>query len=104
MITKLTFLVATSLGHPTAPIPIQHYAQCTHTLEELSKQLAEHYSERRVGVGVTNGNAVMQLFTSPKGSWSLVLTLPGGPSCIAGAGENWQRLIPKQRRPEGTGL
>ncbi|MBK20203.1 MAG: hypothetical protein CMM52_15335 [Rhodospirillaceae bacterium] len=85
------------------PTQAQHYPQCTRTLEGLTRQLTDQYDERRAGVGITNGNAMMQLFTSPKGSWTLVLTFPGGPSCIAGAGENWRRLKLKSVKPKGTG-
>ncbi len=103
MLSKLALFIGSSLGDATAPIPIQHYTQRTRTLAELSEALSRQHNERRTGLGVTNGNAVMQLYTSPKGSWTLVLTLPGGPSCIAGAGENWQRLKPIQQKPRGTG-
>ena len=104
MLTELAFFIGSSLGHPPTPIPVQHYTQCTRTLAEISQLLFHQHNERRTELGVTNGNAVMQLFTSAKGSWTLVLTLPGGPSCIVGAGENWQRLKPKPRKPKGTGL
>jgi len=103
VLTELAFFISSSLSNPLAPIPIQYYTQCTRTLAELSEALSRQHNERRTGLGVTNGNAVMQLYTSPKGSWMLVLTLPNGPSCIAGAGENWQRLKPKQQKPRGTG-
>ena len=103
MLTKLAFFIGSSLGDLTAPIPVQHYTQCTRTLAEISQLLSRQHNEQRTGLGVTNGNAVMQLFTSPKGSWTLILTLPGGPSCIAGAGENWQGLRPEPNKPKGTG-
>jgi len=87
----------------SSSIHAQPYTQCTATLDGLSRQLADQYQEQRTGLGVTNGNAVMQLFTSAGGSWTLVLTLPGGLSCIAGAGENWQRLKSPKQNSEGTG-
>jgi hypothetical protein len=83
---------------------MQQFTQCTGTLAELGQFLFDQHNERPTELGVTNGNAVMQLFTSAKGSWTLVLTLPAGPSCIAGAGENWQRLKLKPRKPKGTSL
>ena len=109
MLTKLALSIGLSAGelstgHPAMLIPVQQFSQCTRTLAEISQLLFRQHKEQRTALGITNGNAVMQLFTSSKGTWTLVLTLPDGPSCIAGAGENWQRLIPKSSKPKGTGL
>ena len=104
MLTELVLSIELSTGHPAMPIPVQQFSQCTRTLAEISQLLFRQHQEQRTALGITNGSAVMQLFTSSKGTWTLVLTLPGGPSCIAGAGENWQRIKPKPQKPKGTGL
>lgn len=77
MLSKLALFIGSSLGDATAPIPIQHYTQRIRTLAELSEALSRQHNERRTGLGVTNGNAVMQLYTSPKGSWTLGLARTG---------------------------
>jgi len=47
---------------------MQQFTQCTGTLAELRQFLFDQHNERPTELGVTNGNAVMQLFTSAKGS------------------------------------
>jgi hypothetical protein len=39
-----------------------------------------------------NGN-IVELFTSEKGSWTLLLTLPTGVSCLIAAGDNWEFML-----------
>jgi hypothetical protein len=47
---------------------MQQFTQCTGTLAEIRQLLFDQHNERPTELGVTNGNAVMQLFTSAKGS------------------------------------
>jgi hypothetical protein len=53
-------------------------------------KLAASYGEVTVGRGVTSNGALMEMFVGPKATWTIVVTRPGGLSCIAGVGEAWQ--------------
>ncbi len=49
--------------------------------------------ERRRGVGVAEGQRVMEVWASEaSGSWTIVMTLPDGSSCLIAAGEDWEPL------------
>jgi len=53
-------------------------------------QLSEMFNEKVVGLGLgKNQQSVVELYVSSKGSWTILVTLTNGMSCIAAAGENW---------------
>ena len=53
-------------------------------------QLAKVFNEKVVGLGLgKNQQSVVELYVSSKGSWTILVTLTNGMSCIAAAGENW---------------
>jgi len=54
--------------------------------------LKKGYSETPASMGVTNGGAVIEVFTSEEGTWTLVITQPNGLSCLIASGENWESL------------
>ena len=58
--------------------------------EEAISRLQEYHGETAKGLGLGNrGESVMELFTSKKGSWTILVTRTNGLSCIAASGENW---------------
>ena len=58
----------------------------------LVGELKEKYKEVAQGVGMTGNGAVMELMTSDKGSWSLVMTMPNGKSCLIATGSGWEQV------------
>ena len=52
--------------------------------------LGNKYKESRRVMGVVNSTAVMEIFMSPQGTWTIVITSTDGQSCITAAGEEWQ--------------
>ena len=62
--------------------------------ERIAGTLADDYSERPVARGLANTGAVVELFASPGGTWTLVVTTPGGLTCVVAAGSRWQTLPP----------
>ena len=74
-------------GHATAQ------PQCN-TRESIRTQLAERYGESPVATGVTSGGALVEVYSADMGqTWSIVITTPGGTSCLAAAGEGWRMII-----------
>ena len=58
--------------------------------EAVIERLSARYGEQRLGAGFQNGRGVLELFAAKSGSWTLLLTLPNGSSCIVAAGEAWR--------------
>ena len=60
--------------------------------DQIAGLLAKKYAEQPVGMGTIGAERYMQLFVSPHGSWSVVVTRTNGEACIVAAGANWEGL------------
>ncbi|NQW10463.1 MAG: hypothetical protein HQ481_11355 [Alphaproteobacteria bacterium] len=57
--------------------------------ERLVEHLAKSFGETMTDVGVDGRGNLVQVFSSTEGSWTIVVTIPGGPTCVIAAGEGW---------------
>ena len=71
------------------------------THQSISEKLKKSYTEAPISMGITNGGGVIEVFSSSKGTWSLVITQPNGMSCLIAVGQDWEDL-PKQEMISGT--
>ena len=60
--------------------------------DEIVKTLSAKYQENRRAMGIVSAQSVMEIFMSPKGTWTMLVTNTKGASCIVAAGEAWQEL------------
>ncbi len=61
--------------------------------QEAISQLAKQFEEKPIGRGLSDdGNAMVELFTSEKGSWTIVVTDTKGKSCLVASGDSWGSL------------
>jgi hypothetical protein len=60
---------------------------------DVEKMLKEQFGERAMANGLSHTGAVAEVFTSPKGTWTIVATSPNGMSCLIGAGEAWKTTL-----------
>lgn len=59
--------------------------------ETVVAQLAERYGETRQSMGLGQNNAVVEVFASADtGTWTIVVTLPSGMTCLVASGESWE--------------
>ena len=71
------------------------------TRAEIIKDLNGGYSETPVALGVTSAGTVMELWQAPGGvTWTIVVTLPDGSSCVIGAGNDWVPIKQTARKGE----
>lgn len=61
--------------------------------------LIDVFSERRISRGVTDSGSVVEVFASESGGWTMVLTSPGGTSCLVMSGEAWETLVAIVKAP-----
>lgn len=58
---------------------------------EVLRQLEDRYSEKPVAIGIANNGGLIELLTTPDGrTWTIVITLPSGMTCLVAAGEDWE--------------
>jgi len=57
------------------------------------EHLASRFGETRRSLGFQQGRGLIEIFANPvSGSWTILLTTPGGTSCLVAAGEAWRAL------------
>ena len=58
--------------------------------DDVAKVLTAKYQEMRHFMGVINSRMVMEIFMSPQGTWTILVTDTSGTACITATGEEWQ--------------
>ena len=57
---------------------------------QFVKMLGEKYSEAPVSMGLASNGNVIEVFSTVGGtSWTLLMTMPDGRSCLVATGESW---------------
>ena len=62
---------------------------------EFITRLDATYKETTSGVGLINNGTVIEVLTSVKGSWTILMTNTNGISCVVASGQAWES-VPKQ--------
>ena len=60
--------------------------------DAVAKSLNTKFKEARRVMGVVNAKAVMEIFMSQQGTWTVVVTDTSGTACIIAAGQDWQEV------------
>ncbi|WP_269931475.1 hypothetical protein [Aminobacter sp. HY435] len=61
--------------------------------DNLVARLAEAFQERQIGYGVVGNSAVIEVFVSATGTWTMTMTDVRGRSCIVAAGDGWESTL-----------
>ena len=56
------------------------------------KHLGQNYKEAPTAMGLTSTGKVIEVLTSEKGTWTIIITDPDGKSCLVAAGEAWEAI------------
>ena len=68
------------------------FLQCN-SRASIVGDLKNGYSEQPIALGVTSAGTVMELWTAANGNtWTLIVTLTNGDSCVIGAGDGWTTI------------
>ena len=60
--------------------------------DTLTKSLNTKFKEARRVMGVVNAKAVMEIFMSPQGTWTVLVTDTSGTACVIATGHDWQEV------------
>ena len=60
--------------------------------DALAKSLNTKFKEARRVMGVVNAKAVMEIFMSPQGTWTVLVTDTTGIACVIASGQDWQEV------------
>ena len=59
---------------------------------KVAEALKKGHAESPVSMGLSSLGAVVEVFASANGSWTIVMTRPNGMSCLLAAGEGREEL------------
>lgn len=63
--------------------------------EQAADKLSTKFEEKVVGIGLgQDQKSVVELYVSEEGSWTILVTLNNGMSCITAAGKDWTEMAP----------
>ena len=85
MIRKIFVLILLASAFPASAQQRQLCAPRAALLEKL----AADFGEAPFAGGVDGGGNLMEILSSPKGTWTLLIVLPNKTACIVGSGEGW---------------
>ncbi|WP_299028384.1 hypothetical protein [uncultured Sulfitobacter sp.] len=61
--------------------------------DAVVERLAEGYGETRQSVGIGSNNAMVEVFASEEtGSWTILVTMPTGVSCLVASGQSFEEV------------
>jgi hypothetical protein len=63
--------------------------------DKIAEALGQRFQENRQALGIAGQSAVVELFVSLQGSWTMTTTNTKGLTCVIATGEAWQSA-PKQ--------
>ena len=100
---RTTLLAAAALTAAAAFAPATAQSLCGDRTQVL-KHLSQGYGESAIGMGIAANGAVLEVMTSDAGSWTILVTLPSGATCIVATGENWESLQKVALQPGQPGI
>lgn len=82
MACLVVFAADVAVGQETCP-----------TRETVSEYLAGEFQEAPIAMGLANNGGVIELYTSDdRTTWTIMITMPDGSSCMVAAGRAWESL------------
>ena len=82
------------VAHPTTAITeTEPQADICGPRADVVAQLGGQFAESQKAIGLLGEEAVMEVFVSEHGSWTILTTDVQGVSCLVAAGEGWDDTI-----------
>lgn len=91
MIRNLAGTALLALAAMANPAAAQQVLNCTEH-SKIVEFLGSHYSETLSSVGLINQAAILEVYVSQEGTWTMIVTNVNGNSCVVFAGDNWETL------------
>ncbi|MBT8476684.1 MAG: hypothetical protein KJO78_14575 [Alphaproteobacteria bacterium] len=90
LITVLTIVVTMT------PLAGQAQQFCAERAK-ITDRLKTGYGERYSGGGLRNAESIFEVWMSEeKGTWTILMTMADGRSCVMASGTNWRNALPEQ--------
>ena len=57
---------------------------------DIIQQLETRFQETQQAIGLASNGAVLEIFASPVGTWTVLMTYPNGKTCLMAVGDAWR--------------
>lgn len=84
----------------TTPVQAQQRPLCAEH-DSIVELLASTFGETLSAAGVSADGDMVQVYSADSGSWSVVITRPGGRACVIASGDGWAYERPEPPKPRG---
>ncbi len=88
----ITLIASTSVASAQSPLPTPAAAPMCGDRGAVVDLLKQQFGEEQEEIRLHSDQALMELFASEKGTWSILVTSPAGTSCIVAAGKGLSSL------------
>lgn len=61
--------------------------------DEIVRSLGDRFHEKQQAVGVVDRSAILEIFVSAAGTWTIIATGTDGNSCLVSSGEGWDSTV-----------
>mgnify|MGYP001798128711 CR=1 FL=1 len=84
-----------TLAAVSMPVAASAQSHCADR-EVVTERLSAKYGESFAGGGLRNSDAIFEVWKSTEnGTWTIIMTMPNGKSCVMAAGTDWRDGLPK---------
>jgi hypothetical protein len=59
---------------------------------DLLQHFQQAYHEGPSVIGLTHDGRLLEVVVAPSGTWTMLVTAPGGPACVVATGQDWQAI------------
>ncbi|MEO0819013.1 MAG: hypothetical protein AAF074_01180 [Pseudomonadota bacterium] len=89
-----TMLVTAALGAALLASPAWGQGMLCGVRADIVAELEARFGETRRSYGFSRSQGVFEVFASEDGSWTIILTRPGGTACLMASGEAFEAEKP----------
>lgn len=104
MMKQMITGVGTAVALIAAPLAASAQQASCAKRDMIVERLASKYGEQRQSAGLNQNNGMVEVFASDEtGTWTILVTMPNGISCLMAAGKAWQGVADASPQP-GKGV
>lgn len=79
-------------GATAQAAPAQQQGALCGKRDEIVRSLGDQFHEKQQAVGIVDQNAILEIFVSAAGTWTIIATGTDGNSCLVSSGEGWDSV------------
>ena len=101
MLKRCAALITLGISLVSSPVGIadEPSKSSCESRETVLKFLSSTYAEAPVAMGVSKDGGLVEILTSGPGStFTIIVTMPDGLTCMVAAGDSWENLAPLRQR------